>query len=180
MNKMSEKQYLLVSIFFDKSISALAPLSKLISQHHSIIRKSQLLTLGDKQGLQMQINGPWHEIVKLENELNKFAKKSKCNIILDRANKIAAPKKTILYSIEFNASENTDTLDEITGFFAEQNIHIYEMNLAPYVTNPLSYNMQHLQMYILIPESYSIPELREDFVNLCDELNIDAYLEPAH
>lgn len=177
---MSEKQYLLISIFFDKSISALAPLSKLISQHHSIVRKSQLLTLGDKQGLLMQVNGPWHEIVKLENELNQLAKKWKCNITLERANKTTAPKKTILYSIEFNALENTDVLDEITQFFAEQDIHIYEMNLAPYVTNPLSYNMQHMQMYILIPENYSIPELRENFVNLCDELNIDAYLEPAH
>ena len=177
---MSEKQYLLISIFFDSSIVALAPLAKLVTQHHSTIRKSQLLTFGDKQGLQMQVNGPWHEIVKLENELNKLAKKWKCKITLDRSNKTLPPKKMVLYSIEFNAPENINAIDEITQFFAEQGLAIYEMNLGPYITNPLGYNMQHMQMYILIPDSYSIPDLRENFVNLCDSLNIDAYLEPAH
>jgi len=177
---MSEKQFLLISIFFESSLNPLATLSKLISQHHSVIRKAQLVTMGDKQGAQLQINGPWHEIVKLENELNKLVKKLGCKMTLDRSNKTPSPKKVILYSIEFNAPEQTNAIDEISQFFVEQGIHIYEMNLSPYITNPLGYNMQHMQMYILIPDSYSIPDLRENFVNLCDSLNIDAYLEPAH
>jgi glycine cleavage system transcriptional repressor len=47
-----------------------------------------------------------------------------------------------------------------------------------YVSNPQQITMFSLAMRILIPADIQLSDLREQFVAMCDTLNVDAYLEP--
>ena len=174
------QQYLLVSLIYETKVTPITPLLRLINEHHCIIKSSKLLSHGDKQQVQMQVKGPWNEIVKLELLLSKTAKKWPAKILLERANKIPPSTKTIPYIIELYAPENTNALFEVYQFFTEQNIPAYDMSITPYFANPLGNVMSHIQLSIFVPENYAIAQLRENFVNLCDSLNLDAYLEPVH
>ena len=62
------QQYLLVSLIYEDKLAPITPIIKIVAEHHAIIKASRLLTSGDKQSLQMQIKGPWNEIVKLEQK----------------------------------------------------------------------------------------------------------------
>jgi len=174
------QQYLLVSFIYEDKLAPIAPLIKIIAEHHGIIKASRLLTSGDKQSLQLQIKGSWNEIVKLENMLTKTAKKWGCQLILDRANKVTPPKKKVAYAVELFSPENTNALYEINQFFLKQGIVVYDMSISPYYANPLGNIMSNIKISIFVPENYPLPELRENFVELCDSLNLDAYLEPIH
>lgn len=174
------KQSLIVSYIFDGTAKPLQALLDVISEHQGIIIASHLLTLGDKQSLQLHVNGAWNDIAKLETALIKLAKEWHSKILLDRANKVANTKKVTIYSVDLNIPDNNQTVQEICQFFLENEVLIYEMHVGAYFTNPLGQIMTNLRLYILIPDNFSIPELRENFVNLCDSLNLDAYLEPIH
>lgn len=174
------QQYLLVSIIYEDKLAPIVPLVELIATHHALIKTSRLITCGDKQSLQLQIKGLWNEIVKLENALNKTAKKWGCQIIIDRSNKVVSPKKRIAYAVDLYCPENIEAVHQISKFFLERGIAVYEMSISPYFANPLGNVMSHIQISIFVPESYALPELRENFVELCDTLNLDAYLEPIH
>jgi glycine cleavage system transcriptional repressor len=175
------KQDLVMSVIFDTHHSPLQRIFHLISEHHGFMSTGKLLTIDDKQSLQLHIQAAWNDMAKLEISLTKLIKEFGCQLCLARTNHTPSfNKKSSLYSVELNVCEHTDTLQVICEFFLANQVEIYELSISPYFTNPLGYLMTTLRLYILIPEHLPIPILREDFVNVCDNLNIDAYLEPIH
>ncbi|RMD68932.1 MAG: glycine cleavage system protein R, partial [Gammaproteobacteria bacterium] len=68
---------------------------------------------------------------------------------------------------------------EVADFFARRRINIQELNTdsyrAPHTGTPI-FNMT---MRVDIPADTSIGALREAFMTFCDELNLDAVMEPV-
>jgi glycine cleavage system transcriptional repressor len=68
-------------------------------------------------------------------------------------------------------------LNDITSFFVSQALSIETININT-VNNNNGIAMCNLDLIIKIPENYHIPTLREKFINHCDNINLDAGLEP--
>ena len=57
-------------------------------------------------------------------------------------------------------------------------VRVTEASSATYVAQQTGATMLSLHISVAVPASLHIATLREDFMILCDELNLDAVLEP--
>jgi glycine cleavage system transcriptional repressor len=67
----------------------------------------------------------------------------------------------------------------LSGFFAQRKVEIGEVSTRSYTAAHTGAPMFSVQMFINIPSSVHIAGLREEFMDFCDQLNVDAIMEPV-
>ncbi|MGD8514343.1 MAG: glycine cleavage system protein R, partial [Granulosicoccaceae bacterium] len=67
----------------------------------------------------------------------------------------------------------------VAEFFSSRNINIEDLSTGSYAAAHTGTPMFSMNMTISIPAEQSIAELREQFMQFCDELNLDAVMEPV-
>jgi glycine cleavage system transcriptional repressor len=83
------------------------------------------------------------------------------------------------YAIEVIALYDPKIVYELCLFFNERNIAIEELISQRYVPNQTNTLMYTVSMMIYIPNDDSIAQLRNEFLEFCDELNLDAIIAPT-
>ncbi len=68
---------------------------------------------------------------------------------------------------------------QITEYFSSRQINIEEMETETYAAPHTGTPMFALTMTVAIPTGGSLAQLKDDFYELCDQLNLDANLDPA-
>ena len=63
-------------------------------------------------------------------------------------------------------------------FFSDKNINIEDMTTSSYAAAHTGTPMFSVRMNIGIPADIHIAALRDEFMDFCDSMNIDAVLEP--
>ena len=66
----------------------------------------------------------------------------------------------------------------LAGFFSSRGIDIAEVNTRSYAAAHTGAPMFSVYMVLHVPTRIHIAALREEFMDLCDNLNLDAILEP--
>ncbi|MGA9854572.1 MAG: glycine cleavage system protein R, partial [Gammaproteobacteria bacterium] len=66
----------------------------------------------------------------------------------------------------------------LANFFAERNISIADLITRGYSAMHTGAPMFSVQMAVNIPTNLHIGSLREEFMEFCDRLNLDAIMEP--
>lgn len=174
------KQLLLISLLAEDNTDILPKLSELIHQHQCMILHTRAITLGNHVLLFGSVDGPWNEIIKLEQVLPSFAAHYHCLLFHHRSDLPEEAHQAYPYHVEVYSPIEAAIMPALLQFFWENNIKIYELNSQPFYANPLGIAMFMVEMRILIPQDLAISVIRENFNTLCDALNIDAYLEPEH
>jgi len=67
----------------------------------------------------------------------------------------------------------------IAEFFSTREINIEDLSTWTYAAAHTGTPMFSMNMTISVPASVNIGRLRDEFTRFCDELNLDATLEPA-
>ena len=126
----------------------------------------------------LQINGKWNHITKLETSLTTLAQKHEFAIRTLRCTPGAYSEKLITYSIDIITTQRPEIIPTLSQFFMKQKINISDMHCETFAARLTATEMLSLTMKIHIPIDISLADLREEFINLCDELNLDAVMEP--
>ncbi|MGD9341100.1 MAG: glycine cleavage system protein R, partial [Chromatiales bacterium] len=66
----------------------------------------------------------------------------------------------------------------LANFFTSREIDISELTTRSYAAAHTGAPMFAVQMNINIPQDLQISVLREDFMEFCDQMNLDAIIEP--
>ena len=122
--------------------------------------------------------GNWNQIAKLDTILDGLEKQLTARICRSRQDKNAPSANGLPYTLEAMSMDQKDIVLQITEFLIERNIFIQEAKgsrySAPYVDTPIF----SAKLVIVIPSDQRLLQLREDFLDFCDNLNLDAILEP--
>ena len=172
------EQYLVVSILGPNNIGILNSVSAHVKKHHCWVGRAHLTGLGTAFGMLLQINGKWNHIAKLETSLETLAKKHDFAIRTLRCNPSAYKEKLITYSVDIITTQRPEIIPTLSQFFMRQKINISDMHCESFAARLTDTEMLSLTMKIHIPADISWADLREEFINLCDELNLDAVMEP--
>ena len=82
-------------------------------------------------------------------------------------------------TIEAISLDHLNVVEDIIAFLFERNICIEEINASnyqtPYTQNPIF----STKITLLIPAEVRLLLFREEFLDFCDNLNIDAMIEPT-
>ncbi len=83
------------------------------------------------------------------------------------------------YAVEVVAVDQTGIVHQIAQFFAQRRINIEDLYSGNYAAAHTGTPMFSLHMTISIPIDISIAALRNEFMDFCDQLNLDAIMEPV-
>jgi len=127
----------------------------------------------------MLIRGNWNHIAKLENCLDHLSKQGEFSLLKSRIEETSPNKDVLPYTLETISLNKKATLLQISNFLKKRNILIHEISGSCYQAPYLQSEMFSAKLLIIIPPEIGLLSLREELLDFCDQLNIDAILEPV-
>lgn len=154
-------------------------LTRVISDCGGSISESRMAALGSEFAMLLLVGGNWHSLAKLETELKKLAETTGLGIHLKRTEPRAARGDMLPYSVDVVCLDQSGIVAGLSGFFASRGIDIAEVSTRTYPAAHTGAQMFAVQMIVNVPSRIHVAQLREEFMDFCDSLNLDAILEPV-
>ena len=173
------KQFIAISAIGNDRIGLVHDLSKAVADCGGSISESRMTALGSDFAMLMPISGNWHSIARIETELNKLAEASGVSIQVRRTAERAAREDMIPYSVDVVCLDQAGIVAAVSGFFAARGIDIGELSTRGYAAAHTGAQMFSVYMIINVPARIHVGALREEFMDFCDQMNLDAILEPV-
>lgn len=171
-------EYLKLAALGTKSSTLLDSVCSLVEKNKCNIESVRMTLLGNDPALIMLIAGSWDRIARVETGIKNLAKKGDYTYLLDRT-KPEKPKSDLLpYTAQIIALDQPGMLDELCQFFSKQEIMITDLHASTYPTTQSKSPMGFTNISLSIPADINISNLREQFMMLCEAMNIDGILEP--
>jgi glycine cleavage system transcriptional repressor len=154
-------------------------LTRAITDCGGSIAESRMASLGSEFAMVMLVGGNWHALARLESELKRVAEAAGLTLQIRRAESRAVRRDLLPYSIDIVSLDQTGIVAGLSGFCATRSIDISEVATRCYAAAHTGAPMFAVQMMINVPSKLHVSQLREEFMDYCDTMNLDAILEPV-
>ncbi len=134
--------------------------------------------LGQSNASYLLIQGNWNQIAKVESALESLQNRIEIKISTLRTEAKEKGKECIPYTLETISLDKENIVESITAFLMEHNIDIEEITGSSYQAPYALTSVFSTKFVILVPPQIHLLSLREEFLDFCDHLNVDAILEP--
>jgi glycine cleavage system transcriptional repressor len=171
-------QLVLAALGEDKT-GLIDELSRSIMHSGCTISDSRMVVLDGDFALLLQVAGNWNNIAKLENQLPGIETRLGLTITAHRPVDREKSKDQLPYAVDVVALDQPGIVHNLARFFSQRQINIQEMVTTGYPAAHSGTPMFSVHMIIEISASVQIATLREDFMEFCDQLNLDAVMEPV-
>ena len=143
------------------------------------IADSRMTILGGEFAILMMVEGPWNAISKLEQQLPSLGEKLGLTIISKRTEATGEKQDILPYAVSVVSLDHPGIVNQPAGFFSSRNINIHDLYTDCYRAAHTGTQMFSATMTVHIPSNISIAQIRDEFLEFCDELNLDAAIEPV-
>ncbi|MBT8130826.1 MAG: glycine cleavage system protein R [Gammaproteobacteria bacterium] len=143
------------------------------------IVESRMTALGQDFAMLLLVAGNWHTLEKLEGKLKRAAEGKGLSVSVRRTEARSVRENMLPYGVDVVCLDEPGIVHNLAGFFAKRDIDIAELNTRSYAAAHTGAPMFAVQMNINVPGQIHIAGLREEFMEFCDRLNLDAILEPV-
>jgi glycine cleavage system transcriptional repressor len=142
------------------------------------INDSRMAVLGGDFALLLQVSGNWNNIAKLEDQLPWLEERLGLTITSRRTSERDSGHDLLPYAVDVVALNQPGIVHNLARFFAEREINIQEMVTTSYAAAHTGTPMFSVHLTIEVRAATQIAALREEFMEFCDQLNLDAVIEP--
>lgn len=174
----TQKTYLVISAVGADHPGLVNDLSRSILEHGCNIEDSRMTVLGGEFAAILLVEGKWNTLAKVENALPELQRSLDLTIVSKRTGARAQGEGKLPYAVDVIAMDHPGIVNNLAGFFAERRINIEDMATTTYAAAHTGTPMFAVHMTVGIPADTHIATLREEFMDYCDGLNLDAVLEP--
>jgi len=173
------KQFIAISAIGDDRIGLVHDLSKVVADCGGSISESRMTALGSDFAVLMLVAGNWHSVARIETDLAKLAESSGITIQARRTTQRAAREDMVPYSVDVVCIDQAGIVAGLSGFFSARDIDIGELSTRNYAAAHTGAQMFSVYMVVNVPSRIHVGALREEFMDFCDQMNLDAILEPV-
>ncbi|HLI18718.1 MAG TPA: ACT domain-containing protein [Rhodanobacteraceae bacterium] len=170
---------LLIQAVAPAADSPLLLLSRRIADAGCNLVESRVATVGADVSVLMLAKGAWDAIAKLENALGRIGRDENLHLLSYRTQARDQQSHLLPYMVEAVAADKPGVLVELIEFFNRRKISVEQMSSMRYQAMQTGAEMFQAQITIGIPADTRIAELRDEFMELCDGLNLDAIMDPV-
>ncbi len=170
--------YLVVSVIGDDRPGTIDRLARAILDQNCNIEDSRMAVLGGSYAQFLLIAGKWNNLAKLESTLANLQDQLHLTITTRHTEPRTSDNDMFSYTVDVVALNQPGIVSKLTSFFASRGINIHDMSTHAYKAAHTSTPMFSVRMFIDVPSRLQISRLREDFLDLCDEDNLDGVMEP--
>ncbi len=172
-------QLVVISAVGNDRTGVVHDLTRIVLDCGGNIVDSRMAALGSEFAMLLLVSGNWHTMGKLEGELQRFAGERDLTVGLRRT-AARQPRDDLLpYAIDVVCLDQAGIVHNLASFLAARDIEIAELNTRSYAAAHTGAPMFAVQMAVNIPGKLHIAALREEFMEFCDQFNLDAILEPV-
>lgn len=172
--------HLLVQSLSRVSQSPLLALTRRIADCGCNLADARVSTLGDDVSLVLLAQGPWDAVAKLESSLGRMARdEESLHLTWYRSQSRSTQSHLLPYIVEIISADRNGVLAEVVEFFSRRGISIEQLTSMRYQAMQTGAEMFQAQITVGIPANNHIAALRDDFLELCDSLNLDAIMDPV-
>lgn len=173
------EQMLVVSALGGSSSNVVRDLTKVVLDCGGNIKESRMAALGADFAMILLVSGNWHTMNKLEQDLSRYAQSDGLVMQVKRTEPREFAKELLPYAVDVVGLDQPGVVNSLSAFFAARSVEIGDVTTRSYQANSTGTPMFSVQMLINIPASVHISGLREEFMEFCDQMNVDAIIEPV-
>ena len=175
----ANENFLLINAFAAQNHSPLVAITKRISDCGCSLAETRVATLGRDVCVLALAQGAWDAIAKLESALSRLEREDGLRLNFYRTGPKATQSNLLPYVVEVVAADKPGILFQLAEFFARHEISIEQLQSMRYRAMQTGADMFSAQITIGIPANTHIAGLRDDFLEFCDGLNLDAIMDPV-
>lgn len=179
MNTDAQNNYLVINASGEDKVGLVDRFSSRITASGCNIEESRMAVLGGQFALIMLVSGPWNALSRLEGQMEPLGEQLGLTIIHKRTQKRERTQPAIPYDVEVVAMDHPGIVRDLSAFFSKKGINIEELQTDTYPAPHTGTPMFSVTMTVGIQADVHIPTLRGDFLDYCDDLNLDASFEPV-
>ncbi|GAA0261299.1 glycine cleavage system protein R [Rhodanobacter caeni] len=172
-------EQLLIQVLTPALQSPLLTLARRIADAGCNLAEARVSTIGTEISLMLLATGAWDALAKLESALTKLARDESLRLVHYRTRPRANSSHLLPYLVEVVAADRPGIVARIVEFFSQHGISVEQLNSTRYQAMQTGAEMFQAQFTIGIPSEIHIAALRDDFLELCDGLNLDAIMDPV-
>lgn len=174
----TNENYLLINAFATHPDSPLLAVSRRITDSGCNLVDARLSTVGRDVSVLALALGSWDAVAKLESGLSRLEREEGIRLVWYRTGAKNMQSNLLPYIVEVVAADKPGILFQLADFFDRQGITIESLHSSRYRAMQTGADMFSAQVTIGIPASMHIAALRDDFLEFCDHLNLDAIMDP--
>ena len=173
------KKYFVISALGKDRPGIVNTLSRTILDSGCNVEDSRMTVLGGEFALILMVSGHWGAITRLERQLPPLEKNLELTILSKHTEPRASTHDRVTYTVDVVAMDHPGIVHEVADFFASRAINIEEMGTWTYPAAHTGTSMFSLNLTVSIAANVHIGRLRDEFTSFCDNLNLDATIEPS-
>jgi len=170
--------HLVISAIGDDRPGTIDRLARAIVDHHCNIEDSRMSVLGGSFAQILLVAGKWNNLAKLESALTGLQDQLHLTITTRHTELRERRARVLSYTIDVVALDQPGIVSKLSAFFSARGINIHDMTTNAYKAPHTATAMFSLRMIIDVPSHLQLSQLREDFLDMCDEDNLDGVMEP--
>jgi glycine cleavage system transcriptional repressor len=143
------------------------------------IEESRMTTLGAEFAVLMLVSGNWHTLNRLEKGLEKLSGDDTLTFAIRKTGARPDKNDRMPYAVDVVCLDQQGIVFGLANFFAARSIEIADVATRSYSAAHTGAPMFAVQMAVNVPSKVHIAQLREEFLEMSDRLNLDAILEPV-
>lgn len=176
---MSTQNYLVISALGKDRPGIVDALSKSILEFGCNITDSRMTVLGGEFAILLMVEGNWNTLTKMEESISSLEQQLNLTIIAKRTEQRDRSNPFLPYVVEVVSLDHPGIVHQLASFFSKRNINIEDMATTSYAAPHTGTMMFSVHMTVGIPADIHIASLRDEFMEFCDAINLDAIIEPA-
>lgn len=153
-------------------------LSEAVLEAGCNVEDSRMVALGGKFAVILMASGNWNMIAKLESGLGRLQERLGMSITAERTSPREGLQNLVPYAVDVVSADHPGIVHNLSNFFYGRGINIEELVTNSYRAAHTGTPMFSVHMEVAVPSDVHIAQLREAFTDFCDELNLDAVIEP--
>ncbi len=173
------KSLLVITALGEDKPGIIDKLSESVMTCNCNIVDSRMSVLGGEFAVMLMVTGKWNELAKLEDTLATVSDALGLTIACKRTKPNEPSTDLMPYSIEVISIDQPGIVHELARFFSSRKINVQELNTTQYPAAHTGTPMFVLHLTANIPASLPIVGLRDEFLDFCESLNMDATMEPT-
>ncbi len=179
MQNKNTSNYLVITAVGHDRPGLVNELTKHIDEGGCNIEDSRMTILGGEFAIILLLSGNWNAIAKVEDSLDRIGDSLGLNIHAKQTQKRGSQPSLLSYHIEVLSIDHSGIIHRLADFFSSREINIENLTTDTYHAAHTGTAMFSLHMTINIPSADSLAQLREQFLDFCDDLNLDGIMEPV-
>jgi glycine cleavage system transcriptional repressor len=172
------ENHLLINAYTTHPQSPLLAVTRRIADSGCNLVDTRLATVGRDVSVTALVTGSWDAVAKLETMLTKLEREEGLKLVWYRTGPKPLQSSLLPYVVEVIAADKPGILFQLADFFDHQGITIESLHCSRYRAMQTGADMFSAQLTIGVPADMHIAALRDDFLEFCDHLNLDAIMDP--